>query len=191
MIVIKRKIFSIFEDKDKDGDYDVEDVKLQYKDWRQKRTGHPTAAAIIGSGVTAGAAYGGMKAGEKIATKKITKENLNKAKKVLIDKVKSEVKKGTVTKEQATKALKDPKKLTKLITKHGNLEQITKESAKTAGKRIKKAKIVGGIAAGLAPLAGTIAASINESEKRDKFLNNPKRMEVGYVKLVNKKKKKK
>ena len=132
-----------------------------------------------------------MKAGEKIATKKITKENLNKAKKVLIDKVRNEVKKGTVTKEQATKALKDPKKLTKLITKHGNLEQITKESAKTAGKRIKKAKIIGGIAAGLAPLAGTIAASINESEKRDKFLNNPKRMEVGYVKLVNKKKKKK
>lgn len=44
--------------------------------------------------------------------------------------------------------------------------------------------------AGIPVLAGGLALTAYESNKRDKFLNNPKKLEVGYVKLVNKKRKK-
>lgn len=159
-------------------------------EWRRPKFGHPKAALGIGAGVTGLAAYGGVKAGENIMNRKLAKESVSKAKKVLLDKVNNEIKKGTITKEQAKKALSNPEKLKKLLTKFGNLDRIIDETSRTAKPRIKKAKILGGVAAGLAPLAGTLYVANKEQEKEDLMKFGPKKIEVGHVNLVQKKKKK-
>lgn len=190
MILLKRKLYSIFKDKDDDGDWDLKDIQIQIDEWRKPKFGHPKAAFGIGAGVTGLAAYGGVKAGENIMNHKLAKESVSKAKKVLLDKVNNEIKKGTITKEQAKKALSNPEKLKKLLTKFGNLDRIVDETSRTAKPRMKKAKIIGGVAAGLAPLAGTLYVANKEQEKEDLMKFGPKKIEVGHVNLVQKKKKK-
>lgn len=191
-MILKRKVYSFFKDKDKDGDYDFDDVKLQYKeDWQKPQFGHPKTAAVVGAGVTGLSAYGGVKAGETYMNNKLAKESLSKSKKVLINKINDQIKQGRITKEQAKKALSNPKKLESLLKKHGNLDEIIRQTSKTAGPRLKKAKIVGGVAAGLVPAIGSISAIARESEKEDILKYGPRKIEVGQVKLVQKSKKKK
>lgn len=190
-MILKRKVYSFFKDKDGDGEYDFEDIKLQYKDWIKPQFGHPKAAAVLGAGVTGAASYGGVKAGENYMNKKIVNETLKKSKKALIDKINVLIKSGAITKDQAKKALSNPEKLGNLLKNHGNLDDIIMKASKTAEPRIKKAKIIGGIAAGIVPLAGTLGAVVREQEKVDRLMYGPKKLEVGQVKLVQKSKKKK
>lgn len=189
MIILKRKIFGFIKDKDNDGDVDFEDAKLQYKDWDKARIGFPGVAAtgtVIGTGL---ASYGGYKAGEAYMNNKISKEVIKKSKKELINKINESIKKGEITKEAAKKALSNKSMLPKLLKKYGNMDNIIKESSKLAKGRIKKSKTVGALLAGTVPLVGGAMLTANEENKNLKFKYGPKRVEVGYVKLVQKKNK--
>lgn len=185
-MIIKRKIFS----KNKK---EKEEVEFDYGKWNRPRVGFPKEVGILGAGLTAGAAYGGVKAGEKHVTKKVTKENIEAAKKVLVDKVKksNEAAKKTggkvISQEQLSKALKNKGKF--LLEKHGNLREITSKSSKLAKERIKKGKIIGGLVAGIPVGLATLGAVGNEEYKNYLFKYGPRKVEVGQVKLVNKKKK--
>ena len=196
MIILRNKSFSIFKDKDEDGDYDLEDAKIQYNEWRQKRTGYPAVAAVgttIGTGL---AAYGGSKYAENKEANKIANEIRNASIKVAKEKAKAAIGKKSrdgsiVTAEDVEKLFKDKKKAEKFIQNHGETEKILRRFQKTADRRLKNAKTKGALIAGIPVIAGGLALTAYESNKRDKFLNNPKKLEVGYVKLVNKKRKKK
>ena len=196
MIILRNKSFSIFKDKDKDGDYDLEDAKIQYNEWRQKRTGYPNVAGVGTVAGTALAAYGGSKYAEKREINKIADEVREASVKVAKEKAKASIGKkakdgSIVTAEDVEKLFKDKKRAEKFIQKHGETERILRKFQKTADKRLKNAKTKGALVAGIPVLAGGLALTAYESNKRDKFLNNPKKLEVGYVKLVDKKKKKK
>lgn len=90
-MILKRKIFALFRDMDDDGDYDYEDAKLQYKDWRKSRKGYPGVALTVGGLGTAGAAYGGSKFAENRAIKKSAKTIEKTAKKIAVEKAKAMV----------------------------------------------------------------------------------------------------
>lgn len=133
-MILKRKIFALFRDMDDDGDYDYEDAKLQYKDWKKSRKGYPMVASIIGSLGTAGAAYGGAKLAESRATKKSAKEVEKAAKKVAIEKAKSQIGKTNskgkkITAEDVKKLFKDPKRADKFIRKHGEIDKLSKAAS--------------------------------------------------------------
>lgn len=55
---------------------------------------------------------------------------------------------------------------------------------------MKRIKTKGAIIAGVLPLVGTVALAAREVDKNDDLKYGPKRVEVGQVKLVQKKKKK-
>lgn len=193
-MIIRRKSFSIFKDKDKDGDYDFEDAKIQYKEWRQKRTGYPNVAALGTAATTSLAAYGGAKYAEKKVTDSIADSVRKASIKVAKEKAKSSIGKKTrdgkiVTAQDVENLFKDPERAERFIKKHGETDKILRRIQKTADNKVKSAKIKGALIAGIPVLASGLALTAYESNKRDKFLNNPKKLEVGYVKLVNKKKK--
>lgn len=186
-MILKRlsKIFSKSDKNEKEG------VSFDYDKWNRPRVGFPREVGILGSIATAGATYGGVKAGENYMNRKIAKESLDKSKKILINKVNDQISKGKITKEQAKKALSNPKKLESLLKKHGHLDDIVKQASKVAGPRIKNAKIIGGIAAGLPVGLGSLYVVGNEEYKNFLFKYGPRKVEVGQVKLVQKSKKKK
>lgn len=189
-MILKRKAFSLIKDKNNDGSIDFEDAKIQYSDWDKARIGYPGIAAtgtLLGTGISA---YGGYKAGESFMEKKIAKENIKKAKKNLIEEVNKQIKSGRLTKDQAKKALSNKEKLPELLKKYGNLDKIVKETSKSAKNRIKKSKVTGALLASSVPLLGGALLTANEENKNLKFKYGPRRVEVGYVKLVQKKKNK-
>lgn len=193
MIILRNKLFSKLIDKD--GDYDLDDVKIQYKDWRQNRTGYPNQVLVGTVAGTGLAALGGSKLAENIATKKATKEVETRVKdraikvaKDQIGKLKKDGKKITI--EDVKNLFKDPDRSSKFIKKWGDMDKISKEVSDKLSKNMKGIKRKGAIAAGVPVLLGGLALSAREQGIKDKFNNNPKKLEVGYVNLVNKKKKK-
>ena len=199
-MILKRKIFALFRDMDDDGDYDYEDAKLQYKDWVKSRKGYPMAASIIGSLGTAGAAYGGSKLAENRATKKSAKEIMSKTKQAALKNLKAQIGKKTsdgkvIKAEQVKKvfenAAKGKKKALDLVKKAGGFEKINKEVTDKLAKNMKGIKTKGAIIAGALPLVGTVALAAREADKNEDLKYGPKRIEVGQVRLVQKKKKKK
>lgn len=192
MIILRNKLFALV-DKDKDGDYDFDDVKLQYKDWRQNRTGYPNQVLIGTAGLTGLSAYGGSKLAENIATKKAVKEVEKKAKENAIRKAKESIGKvdskgRKITSEDIKRLFKDPIRAEKFIKKHGDLDRVGKEVSNKLSKKLKGIKTKGAIATGVPVLATGLILSAREQNIKDKFNNNPKKLEIGYVNLVNKKK---
>lgn len=194
MIVLRNKLFAKLIDKDKDGDYDIDDVKLQYKDWRQKRTGYPNQALIGTLAATGLSAYGGSKLAEDMAYKKSAKTIETASKNIAIKKAKESIGKldskgRVVTSEDVMNLFKDPKRANKFIRKHGEIDKVSKIVSDKLSKKMKGIKTKGAIIAGAPILATGLVLSAREQGKRDKFNNNPKKLEVGYVKLIDKKKK--
>lgn len=195
-MILKRKIFALFRDMDDDGDYDYEDAKLQYKDWVKSRKGYPGVALTVGSLGTAGAAYGGAKLAESRATKKSAKGVEKAAKKVAIEKAKSQIGKTNskgkkITAEDVKKLFKDSKRADKFIRKHGEIDKLSKAASEKLAKKMKGIKTKGAVIAGALPLVGTVALAAREADKNEDLKYGPKRIEVGQVRLVQKKKKKK
>lgn len=194
-MILKRKIFALFRDMDDDGDYDYEDAKLQYKDWKKSRKGYPKAASIIGALGTAGAAYGGSKVAESRAIKKSAKTIEKTAKKIAVEKAKAMVGKTSsngkkITAEDIKKLFKDPKRAEKFIRRHGEIDKVSKVVTDKLNKNMKRIKTKGAIIAGALPLVGTVALAAREADKNEDLKYGPRRVEVGQVKLVQKKKKK-
>lgn len=196
IILRKNKSFSIFKDKDNDGDYDLDDAKIQYNEWRQKRTGYPNVALSGTVAATALSGYGGAKYAERKATNQIADQVRKASVEIAKRKAKATIGKTTkdgrtVTAKDVENLFKDPKRAEDFIKKHGETDKILRRIQRTADRKIKNARTKGALIAGIPVLAGGLALTAYESNKRDKFLNNPKKLEVGYIKLVEKKKKKK
>ena len=185
-MILKRKIFAKSE---------KEEVEFDYGKWNRPRVGFPKEVAVLGALGTAGAAYGGSKIAENRAVKKSVKTIEKTAKKIAIEKAKAMVGKTSsngkkITAEDIKKLFKDPKRVEKFIRRHGEIDKVSKVVTDKLNKNMKKIKTKGAIIAGLPVLMGSLAAVGNEEYKNYLFKYGPRRVEVGQVKLVQKKKKK-
>ena len=187
MILLKRKLYS-------KKDEEKEEVEFDYGKWNRPRVGFPGEVAVLGALGTAGAAYGGSKIAEKRAIKKAAKDTMKEATKVAMKKAMKVVgqtgKNGNVIKkEDVLKAFKNPEKATKLIQKYGEMDRVGKAVSDNLNKNMKKIKGRGAMIAGLPVLGLTLAGITDQEYKRLLFKYGPRRVEVGQVKLTQKKKK--
>lgn len=191
MIVLRNKNFSVENDKYKYKDSESERFS---KEWRERHTGHPHVATALTLGGATGAGFGGYQLGKKLKSKSIlkksikeSKEGLEKAIRSTLGKIRSNGKIISAKDIEAT--LKDKATFgLENLKKKGNLDRITRHNMRAGKKSIAKAGRYGSAIAASAALLPGLALIAQQEEKRDRFLNNPKKVEVGYVKLKDKKK---